>query len=316
LHLKYGDLITVVVPVFNRANLIGRSVGSLCSQSYRNLEILIVDDQSTDDIGAAVDALQDSRVRLLRRARNGGAAGARNTGIREAAGEWITFHDSDDVCVFDRIERQVQALLSLPPDYVGVHCGRLLYFEMTEEDFAFGKSYLLPTPAQTATFSGDLFPATIKGNFISVPTMLLRKTAIIAAGVFDEKLRNNEDWDFSLRLTRQGKMGFVPDPLYLTIGQRPKVRKESHISLNDHYSAHSFVRITGKLRRNGVAPTELVPHYLSAARFLLRTGRPKAARRFLHRALVTNPLSIPAGRLYLISLFPGFYEKFRRRRKP
>ncbi len=311
--LKYGELITFVVPVFNRAHLIRRSVGSLCAQSYRNLEILVVDDCSTDDIAGAVADLDDSRVRLVIRAKNGGAAAARNTGVAEAKGELIGFHDSDDICVFDRVERQVQTLLSLPEDYVGVHCGRIVYTETPEAGHPQAVCFRLPP--QGGPLSGDLLDATIRGNFISVPTMLLRRTALLAAGAFDEKLRNNEDWDFTIRLTRQGLFGFVPDPLYLTVLQPPKAAVSDHISFNDRYSAVSFVRITGKLRRSGVPAPDLAAHYVTAGRFLLRTRRPRAARRFLARAFRVTPPSLRLWILYALSHMPKVYQALQHLRR-
>lgn len=313
--MKYGDLITLVVPVYNRAHLIQRSVGSLCTQSYRNLEILIVDDRSTDEIEAAVVALADPRVRLVRRAANGGAAAARNTGVALARSEWIGFHDSDDICVFDRIERQVHALLALPEDYVGVHCARLGYFDTREDTYRHSRSYIRPEADMQDRLSGDVHRATIRKNFISVPTMLLRKSAITAAGPFDEKLRNNEDWDFTLRLTAVGKFGFVPEPLYLTVLHLPRPQmKATHISENDRYSARSFVRITGKLRRAGAGPADLALHYASAARLLLRQGRTASARRFVRAAFGGRPTSPTIWRLYLMTYAPWLYPLLRRLR--
>jgi glycosyltransferase involved in cell wall biosynthesis len=312
LQLKYGDLITVVVPVFNRAHLITRSVGSLCSQTYRDLEILIVDDCSTDGIEDAVEVLEDPRVRLIRRSANGGAAAARNTGIKAAKGEWIAFHDSDDICVFDRIERQVRTFLELPPDHIGVHCSRFCYFETDETTHSRGATFLLPAPDFPGPLSGDLHPATIRGNFISVPTMLLRRDAILAAGLFDERLRNNEDWDFTIRLTAKGKFGYVPEPLYLTVLKLPKEKSADHISFNDRYSARSFVRITGKLRKSGISDLELASHYTSAARFLLRQGHPRLARRYLLRVLRAQPGAIRTCAMYVLSYFPRLYDRLRK----
>ncbi|MCX8508006.1 MAG: glycosyltransferase family 2 protein [Rhodobacteraceae bacterium] len=310
--MQYGDLISVVVPVFNRAHLIARSVGSLCAQTYENIEIILVDDCSSDDLEAAVLALGDPRVRLLRRSRNGGAAAARNDGVQAAKAEVIAFHDSDDICVFDRIEKQARLLSSLGPDHVGVHCARLLYLETTEETWSQSHCLTLPEPHRTR-LSGALFTDTVRGNFISVPTMLLRKSSILAAGGFDERLRNNEDWDFALRLTRVGAFGFVPEPLYLTVQHLPKARKSQHISYNDRYSALSFVRVTGKLRTAGVSLNALSNHHATAARFLLRIGKPHSARRFAWLALRGNPASAPAVKAVLFAAFPMLYRMLRRR---
>jgi glycosyltransferase involved in cell wall biosynthesis len=312
--LNYGDLISVVVPVYNRADRIGRSVGSLICQSYRNLEIILVDDCSRDDIASAVAALNDPRVRLVRRAKNGGAGAARNTGVAEARSDWVAFHDSDDICVFDRIERQVRALMALPEDHVGVYSASIFYNEVTEARFSEGDAFLKPHPYEKRRLSGAAFDDTVAMNFINVPTMLIRKAAFIAAGGFDERLRNNEDWDFTLRLTRQGKFGFVPDPLYLTVRQlpRPVAQGAAQISLSDPYSARSFVAVIFKLRRLGVSDAVLQGHYLSAARYLMRTGRYTSARKYLGKALKTKPVSVTGWRLYGLSHLPRLYAWLRR----
>ncbi len=306
--MQYGDLISVVVPVYNRADSIGRSVGSLCNQSYRNLEIILVDDCSKDDLVAAVAALGDARVRVVRREKNGGAGAARNTGVAEATSEWIAFHDSDDICVFDRIEQQVRALLALPEDHVGVYSSSIFYTETTEATFAAAaEAFVKPHPYEPRTLSGDAFDDTVNVNFINVPTMLIRKAAFVAAGGFDERLRNNEDWDFTLRLTRLGKFGFLPDPLLLVVRQMPKAGADGHISINDRYSARSFVGVLFKLRRVGVTDRQLYRHYLSAARFLMRSGRFSSARRFLGMALKVKPVSVSGWRLQGLSYFPRLY---------
>ncbi|MGB3147781.1 MAG: glycosyltransferase family A protein [Paracoccaceae bacterium] len=311
--MNYGELISVIVPVHNRAHLVGRSVGSLIAQSYRNIEILLVDDCSTDDLPGAVAALNDPRVRIIRRALNGGAAAARNTGVAEAKGNIIAFHDSDDICVFDRLEMQARQLAGLGPDYIGSHCSRFFYLQTAEENYAAGACSLMPSPTQSP-LSGDLFLATVKGNFVSVPTMMLRKEAFTASGGFDEGLRNNEDWDFALRLTRVGHFGFIPDPLYLTVYQQPKERARLHISGNDRFSAQSFVKVTGKLRRAGVEPRRFAHHYATAARFLLRNGKQKSARRFAMRALRAKPTSLPIIRAAAFCLIPAMYRLLNKRR--
>ena len=288
-------------------------MGSLCHQSYQNLDIILVDDCSRDDLDAAVAALGDARVRVVRRERNGGAGAARNTGVTAARSDWIAFHDSDDICVFDRIERQVRALLALPEDHVGVYSSSIFYNETTEATFGQAEAFAKPHPFEKRKLSGDVWADTLDMNFINVPTMLIRKTAFVAAGGFDERLRNNEDWDFTLRLTRQGKFGFLPEPLYLTVRQLPKAGMEGHISVNARYSARSYVAVIFKMRRSGVDDLALHQHYQSAARYLMRIGRFASARRFLGQALKTQPVSVTSWRLYAFSHMPRLYAWLRAR---
>lgn len=118
--------ISVVVPVFNRAHVVGDAVRSLLAQTWRELEVVVVDDGSTDDSVAVVEALADPRVRVVRHERNRGIPHARNTGMEAARGRYLAWLDSDDVARPDRIAEQV-AYLEANPEValVGACAGKL-----------------------------------------------------------------------------------------------------------------------------------------------------------------------------------------------
>jgi len=309
--LQYGDLVTVVMPVFNRAHLVPRIVGSLCAQSYRNLEILIIDDCSSDDIEGAVAALKDSRVRLVRRDRNGGVGAARNTGVAAASGDLIAFHDSDDVCVLERIEQSVRKLLEMPTDYVGVYSARLIYHEVDEANYGAIRTYMRPAAGEYP-LSGDLAARTERANILNFPTLLVKKSALIAAGPSDELLRKNVDWDLCLRLTRQGGFGFIPEPLILTPTSLDPVVRGQRVSRSQRQGARSFARITGKLKRSGCAGPDLARHYAATARYLLRVDRPRFARRYLRASLGLDPAKPKLWGHYLFSFAPRLHAQLRR----
>ncbi|MGR3465605.1 glycosyltransferase family 2 protein [Limimaricola sp.] len=304
----------MIVPVFNRAQAIARSVGSLCAQSYRNLEILVIDDGSSDDVTGAIRALGDGRVRLIRRGRNGGAAAARNTGIVAARGAFIAFQDSDDVSLFDRIECQWRRLRTLSPDHVGVHCAALTHTGAGEAGWPRAGAVLHPRHVAGRALSGDLAAATLRGNFIELPTMLLRREAVRAAGPFDARLRNNEDWDFTLRLARLGPFGFEPRPLYLFSYAPDRGAGGDHISRNPRYSTLSYVYITGKLRRSGHGGAALSRHYAAAGRCLMRGNRPRLARKYFRAALRHRPGQPAIWTHYLVSHVPALHRALRRAR--
>ena len=311
--LEYGALVSVVMPVFNRAHLVPRVVGSILAQTYSNLDVVIVDDRSTDDIAGAIAALNDPRVRLIRRERNGGAAAARNTGILAARADWIAFHDSDDYCTSDRVELSVRKLMDLPQDYIGVYGIALFYKEGSEANYGQRETFFLPSPLERQ-LSGDLSTRTQQGNMMNLPTFLVRKSALQSAGLFDEKLRQNEDWDLCLRLTQQGKFGFVPEFLILSPNPIDPLIAAVKISHSARQGAGSFVHITGKLRKQGVEGRYLAPHYASAARFLMRLDRPKFARRFLRASMVLQAWQPRVWAHYLLSFTPGLHALLRKAR--
>ena len=104
-------MVSVIIPTYNRAARLPMSVESVLNQTYRDLEIIIVDDGSTDLTEDVVRAMSDSRIRYIKHPRNLGGCKARNTGVSNAKGEYIAFQDSDDVWHADKLEVELKALL-------------------------------------------------------------------------------------------------------------------------------------------------------------------------------------------------------------
>lgn len=308
--MKYGDLVSIVVPVYNRAHLIGRTVGCLTAQSYPNIEIVLVDDCSSDDIAGAVAALNDDRVRLIIQPKNGGASAARNAGIQAAKGDLIAFHDSDDLCIFDKIERQMRLFETLGDDYIGVYAAVVSHADVGEAEYSQMHVEMLPR-ADVSPLSGDMYGPTVRGNVMNLPTMLLKKSALEAVGGQDVRLRNNNDWDLALRLTKIGKFKFLPEPHYLVASPMSKASSSGHISRSMVYTARSFSIITGKLRRNGEKSPALAKHYATTAGIFMRLGRVSFARRYIRASLAIAPMNIRNQLMLLCSYFPKVYFALR-----
>lgn len=315
--MEYGDKVSVVMPVYNRAHLMARVVPTILTQSYENLELLVVDDGSSDDIEGALAAFADPRIRLVRRAENGGVAAARNTGIAEAASDWIAFHDSDDYCTPERLALSVRTLCDLPDDYIGLYGARMIYNDVSEASYSRAHVKQIPRAGENL-LSGDLAARTAQGNIINFPTLMAHRDAMVAAGLLDELLRQNEDWDFCLRLTRQGKIGFVPEPLILTPTSLDPDVSAARVSRSVRQSARSFMRITSKMRRQRataevyIAPAALAGHYLSTGRHLMRLDRVTYARRFFRAALALSPGQPRTLLHYTLSFAPGLHRRLRR----
>ena len=90
------EKISVIIPSYNRGNLIGDSIKSVLNQTYKNLEVIVVDDGSTDNTKEEIDKIEDERVKYIKLIKNGGGSNARNIGIQNAIGKYISFQDSDD----------------------------------------------------------------------------------------------------------------------------------------------------------------------------------------------------------------------------
>lgn len=284
--------VSVVMPVFNAAETLGRAAASVLTQSFADLELILVDDGSSDGSLAAAEALEDPRVKILRHAANRGAAAARNTGVAAARADLIAFHDADDLWVFDKLERQV-ARLSAAPEAIAVYTGALFYDLAPEKTYAAHRQ-VLRRPEGAAVLSGDLHAQVIAGNLFNLPTLLLRRTAFEACGRFDPAIPANEDWEFSIRLAAQGPILFEPEPLYLSPQRLGTAGFDGKLSRSARRTLLSFVYILGKLKRGGVPMRVLRGHCLTTAALLRRSGRPLAARRYLWAALRSgaNPLKV------------------------
>lgn len=314
--MEYGTFISVVMPVYNRAHLLPRVAGTVLAQTYKNFELIIVDDVSSDDIDGAVAALNDPRVRLIKRTKNGGAGEARNTGVEAAQYPLIAFHDSDDFCTPDRLELSMRALCALPDEYIGVYGMLLMYAEVTEQNYAQGHIRILPPPDKRP-LSGDMSFRTMQNNFMNMPTMLLKREAVLATGGFDKLLRRDVDWDLCLRLTRQGPMGFVPEPLVLSPSSLDPEVSAARVSRSDKQGARSRIRICGKIKRADApgAKLALIHHYASAGKYLMRLGRPKSARKFFAASLNLSSTQPKLWGHYLFSYLPALHTLLRQKKK-
>ena len=137
-----NPLISVIVPAYNIASYIEKSVASICAQSYENLEIVIVDDGSSDDTLSVVQKLekQDQRIRVISK-ENGGVTSARLRGVSEASGEWIGFVDGDDFIEPQMYERLMQNALEYQADIS--HCGYQMVFPKGHVDYYYNTGRLV-----------------------------------------------------------------------------------------------------------------------------------------------------------------------------
>ncbi len=198
--------ISVVIPSFDRARVLGRSLDSVLGQTLPPFEVIVVDDGSGDDTERVVRERDPEVVRYLRQPQRSGAQAARNRGIREARADWIAFQDSDDEWLPDKLERQVALLAEREFDPwtvvhgsgivreaagLGQEMGRRL---LTEED---ALEILLRRPA-------TLFPA-----------LLVSRAALERVGPLDEQLPAFQEWDTSIRLARVCRFVAPAEPVFV-----------------------------------------------------------------------------------------------------
>lgn len=288
-----APLVSVILPTYNRAHTLLRAINSVLNQDYREIELIVVDDASTDNTPELLATITDPRLRVIRYDRNKGVAGATNTGIQAARGAFIAFQDSDDEWLDGKLAQQVARLAAAPPDCVCVYCIKIVYGR--DPEFRRGKRRVACVPGpEEALVEGDLRAVLWRRNIVSPQTAICTRAAALQLGGFDEKLRSDQDWDFFSQLAEIGSFAFVDAPLVSTYLQTDS------ISANPRKSQYSQFIVTNKMKRRGVPRAVLAGHW---ARLGYHIGRrPGAARRgatILRAALAARPLHAGTWARYL-----------------
>lgn len=192
--------LSVVVPVHNGARWLGETLWSILSQSFRDFELILVDDASTDDLRGVLREFQDSRLHVVHLEKNVGVAGARNQGIAQARGHYIAFCDADDICQPDRFEKQLAYLQQNPQ--VGVCGTAFTCFDTQDRE-------TVRHPGADAEIKSTL----MKGNCFGMSTMMGR-AELFHRHAFDQAMSPTEDYDMWTRLASEGvRMANLPDSL-------------------------------------------------------------------------------------------------------
>lgn len=194
--------VSVVLPTFDRAAVLERSAASVLGQSFRDLELLIVDDGSRDATPAVTEQLRrrDLRVRVLRQP-NRGPAAARNHGLAVARGELVAFQDSDDEWLPGHLAGHVAALDADP--------GAGLVYSLMRRRRG-DEERLIPDPA-TPQLGGDLSRVLLRRNLPGTPTVVARRQVLLDAGPMDEGLPQLEDWELWIRVAQRTRFAFRPE---------------------------------------------------------------------------------------------------------
>jgi len=203
-----GPLVSAIIPTYNRAKLVGEAVESVLAQTYRNLEVIVVDDGSSDDTIASLKRY-GSRIRVLTQS-NAGPAAARNHGIRLSHGELVAFLDSDDLWLPTKIERQV-ALLDKAGPSVPCCLSNVVMRWADREVTSFANSWLNPDLREGIWLNPDQVLAT---RFVLFnQAVMIRRSTLNSIGGFNENLRLLEDAELSMRLSLEGPWAFIGEPL-------------------------------------------------------------------------------------------------------
>ena len=280
-------LFSVVIPTFNRRNLVPRAIDSVLSQTFDDFEILVVDDGSTDDTGKVVRGLGDPRIRLIALARNQGPAAARNAGIAAARGELISFLDSDDEYLPTFLER-TRAALAPTDSSVGFCWTGTQKTSTSNFDGVFREMTrrLVWSPRFPSRHDAWRYCLTHDTPWGTNNGVTIKAPVFAKCGVFDEAMPACEDADLLIRLMQSFEFVVIPECLVIVHQDAPQ-----RVSENPGHRADAWARIYAKYRED-------VDHDPNAARFFLNhvarqfrlAGQPRKARSWVVRWLVRRPL--------------------------
>lgn len=201
---EFTPKISAIIPTYNREKLIARAIESVLNQSYPPAEIIIVDDGSTDNTKAVIEAISDPRIKYVYQ-ENKGAGAARNTGVINASCDWIAFLDSDDTWRKDKLLHQVE-YLKANPQYKMVYTPYILHTLNGEEVH-------VPFNSDIDMLEGNIFKYLLVINSVGMPTILMTKEMYRAVGGIDESLKCIEDWDFAIKCSENNLIGYVDEEL-------------------------------------------------------------------------------------------------------
>jgi glycosyltransferase involved in cell wall biosynthesis len=212
LGLALGDdppkpLVSVVLTTYNRRNVIARSIDSVLNQTYPNIELIIVDDASTDGTFEYVSGLYggDDRVVYIVNDHYLGTSGARNVGIDAANGEWVAFQDCDAVWMPDKLEKQMELAVRAEPDVGMVYTEHRRHMPNGQIDIC--PRHDLPM------FIKSSYPNFLLNHFCMAATMLVRKTCLDDVGGFDPYIHAFEDEEMSIRISEEHLVLMCDEPL-------------------------------------------------------------------------------------------------------
>ena len=264
---KESSMVSVVIPVYNRASVVGRCLDSVLQQQECDFELIVVDDASSNPAEAVYQRVRDRGHTVLVMEENSGPGYCRNRGAEVARGEWLSFLDSDDHWLPGKLSRHLEAL-----SQSGLEIGQ------TSEIWYRDGQRVSPPKAHRIS-GGDLFKRSLKAVCVSSSTVMLRKELFQQFGGFDEEMFVCEDYDLWLRIAAEKRFQHLDEELVVKYGGHEDQLSKA-LPAMDRYRILSILKwlscsVEGEQRR--AARTELLRK--------LRILGKGSAKRDRHRAV-------------------------------
>lgn len=214
--------ISVIIPVYNGARTIKKTIKSVLDQTFQDFEIVIINDGSIDQTLSVIKEIKDAKIKVYSYS-NSGVSAARNQGISNAQGEYISFIDADDLWTVDKLELQYQALANNPSAKIAYS-----WTDWIDEDDRFLR------PAARLSFEGNIYANLLIIDFMGCGSNpLILRECFLAVGGFDSTLRGGEDWDLWIRLAARYEFVCVRSPQILYRQTTTSVSKDISLMEKD-----------------------------------------------------------------------------------
>ncbi|GEM_PF-487135 len=275
--------VSVIIPTYNRPDLLFRSIQSVLDQTFSDFELIVVDSSPDDESAAIIREFNDKRIKYLRTGKKNAAA-SRNAGIKNASGQYIAFQDDDDVWLPEKLQVQMDAISSSNSSSGVVYCAFWRIKGRTRTYFPFGKKNF---PA--SKLSGDLRKRLLSGNLVSTQTALVRRECFEKCGLFDENFPALEDWELWIRMSGSYDFVFINKPLVLVY--------HSKVSLSTNAGADIKARelLLSKYRWDFDSDRKaLSDHHFYTGTTVATTGRIRASIPSFISAIRTDRLNLKA----------------------
>jgi glycosyltransferase involved in cell wall biosynthesis len=290
---KNNLYVSVVMPTHNRAQMLSRAVKSVLAQSHKDLELIIVDDASTDETAEVVASIDDDRVVALTNPECLGGAASRNRGIEIARGEYVAFLDDDDLWLPSKLEKQVSRFAELPRRVGVIYTGHCYVSENTQNvvwnQFPINK--------------GNVLVALLKGCITTSSTAMIRRELLHEVRGFDPELPAAQEWDLWIRLAKICEFDYVPQVLVMLYIHG----KQLSTDLAGKIRARKML-LEKYLETIKQHPLILADHYKRLGVLNILSGQKSAGRKYLLKSLRTNPRSLNCLTHLGLSFLPLIYE--------
>ena len=292
--------VSIIIPTYNRRDLISETIQSVLAQTFKDFEILVIDNGSSDDTSQVIKKINDPRVHYYWQEPTGGPAHPRNRGLRMSKGKWVCFLDSDDLWVPDKLESQL-LLCEKRPDLKWVYAKTAWFDHETGKEMDVYNNF--------EYYEGDICDKLIMNNFIASPTPLIKRSVFDEVGEFNEKntFFAREDWELWLRIASKYPIGFVPKVLSKYRIHPGAISSNKEFMLKKYYGTIATI-----CSATSFAPHKYEAFYLDSLRrqvesyvkYFILNGEKHISREILSKFLPQGQLLGKLRLLKLISLLP------------